>query len=241
MQLQGAAAGSAAAGDALWLQNANAASAALMAANRPQNLLLANQAGGGPGLASLAVSSGMLSPGLQQPPSAGLAGNPQTSALVATYTQLLEQYQVISWNGLAAAQANSNVREQLLTEVVLQLTLLHTLSGVLKSTLGPGDALSDFSYLGGAARRHIATFSRLSQAGDLAVQLLAMVTPLACRHLTSTGGCGCAVHVLVVCSCIAAAWAALVLPLLGFLVNREHRTVCSQSRSRAVARVEPIG
>jgi hypothetical protein len=107
--------------------------------------------------------------------------------MVATFTQLLEQYQNVSWTVLAAAQADSNVREQLLTEVVLQLTLLHTLSGVLKSTLAPGDALSDFSYLGSAARRHIATFSRLSQAGDLAVQLLAMVAPLACRHLTSTG------------------------------------------------------
>lgn len=208
MQLQGAAAGSA--GDALWLQNANAASAALMAANRPQNLLLANQAGGGPGMPNLGASSGMLSPGMQQAPSAaGLAGNPQTSALVATYTQLLEQYQAISWHGLAAAQADSNVREQLLTEVVLQLTLLHTLSGVLKSTLGPGDALSDFSYLGGAARRHIATFSRLSQAGDLAVQLLAMVTPLACRHLTSTGGCGCGCSAYVLVADIGTAAAGL--------------------------------
>jgi hypothetical protein len=192
LQLQGGPQGMQAAGaagaEALWLQNPAAASAAVMGANRPQNLLLASQAGGAAGISGMAASSALMSPHMQQPAGGpGLVGNPQTSTMVATFTQLLEQYQNISWTVLAAAQADSNVREQLLTEVVLQLTLLHTLSGVLKSTLAPGDALSDFSYLGSAARRHIATFSRLSQAGDLAVQLLAMVAPLACRHLTSTG------------------------------------------------------
>lgn len=181
-----AAAGAAPGNDAMWLQNP-AASAALLSANRPQSLLLANQAGGAAGIPGLAASSALLSPHLQQP-APGLAGGNQTSALVSTFTSLLEQYQNVSWTVLAAAQADSSVREQLLTEVVLQLTLLHTLGGVLKSTLGPTEALSDFSYLGSAARRHIATFSRLSQAGDLAVQLLAMIAPLACRHLTSTTG-----------------------------------------------------
>lgn len=187
LQLQGGTQGmqaGAAGAEALWLQNPAAASAAIMGANRPQNLMLASQAG----IPGMTGSSTLLSPHMQQSAGGpGLVSNPQTSAMVATFTQLLEQYQNVSWTVLAAAQADSNVREQLLTEVVLQLTLLHTLSGVLKSTLAPGDALSDFSYLGSAARRHIATFSRLSQAGDSAVQLLAMVAPLACRHLTSTG------------------------------------------------------
>jgi hypothetical protein len=180
---QGMAGGAGAGRDAFWLQNPAAASAALLAANQPQNLMLANQAG----VAGLTASSGLLSPHMQQQTAQGLAGNPATNAAVAAFTQLLEQYQTVSWNVFAAAQADNSVREQLLTEVVLQLTLLHTLSGVLKSTMGPADALSDFNYLGNAARRHIATFSRLSQAGDLAVQLLALVTPLATRHLTGTG------------------------------------------------------
>jgi hypothetical protein len=192
VQLQGGAqgmvgAGAGAGGDAFWLQNPAAASAALLAASQTQNLMLANQAGGGAGIPGLAASSGLLSPHMQQQTAQGLAGNPATNAAVAAFTQLLEQYQTVSWNVLAAAQADNSVREQLLTEVVLQLTLLHTLSGVLKSTLGPADALSDFNYLGNAARRHMATFSRLSQAGDLAVQLLALVAPLATRHLTGTG------------------------------------------------------
>jgi hypothetical protein len=192
MQLQGGTqavpAGGPGSNEAVWLQNPAAASAALMTANRPQNLLLANQAGGAGGIPGMPASSALLSPHLQQPAGGpGLAGNPQASAMVAAFTQLLEQYQNVSWQVLAASQADANTREQLLTEVVLQLTLLHTLSGVLKSTLAPADALNDFSYLGSAARRHIANFSRLSQAGDLAVQLLAMVAPLACRHLTGTG------------------------------------------------------
>lgn len=192
MQLQGGtqavAAGGPGSSEALWLQNPAAASAALMTASRPQNLLLANQAGGAAAIPGMPASSAMISPHLQQPAGGpGLAGNPHASTMVAAFTQLLEQYQNVSWQVLAASQADANTREQLLTEVVLQLTLLHTLSGVLKSTLAPADALNDFSYLGSAARRHIANFSRLSQAGDLAVQLLAMVAPLSCRHLTGTG------------------------------------------------------
>lgn len=169
--------------DTLWLQNPGGASGALMSSNRPQSLLMANQPGGMPGLAA---SSGLISPHMQT--SGGLAaGTNPGAALMSTFNPLLDQYQAVSWSVLAAAQADSNIREQLLTEVVLQLTLLHTLNGVLKSSLGPSEALSDLSYLGSAARRHIATFSRLSQAGDIAVQLLAMIAPLACRHLTTTG------------------------------------------------------
>lgn len=179
-------AGTSSSNETLWLQSPAAASAALLAANGPQNMVLANQAMGTNGLPGLAEGSSLLSPSTQQ---AGVGGsnNSSSSAMMTLFSQLCEHYQTVSWTLLAAAQADSNIKEQLLTEVVLQLTLLHTLDGVLKSTLGSAEAVNDLRYLCTASRRHLATFARLSQAGDLAVQVMAMIAPLACRHLTSSG------------------------------------------------------
>jgi hypothetical protein len=181
LQQQGAAvAGIGAGNEGLWLQ-APAMSAAMQmpagGAGRSTGLMLSGGAGG---------QQGMASPHLQQAFGGATLGGASSSG-GGTFQALLDQYQQVSWALLVAAQTEGTIREQLLTEVVLQLTMLHTLSGVLQSSLKPSDAITDFEYLGSAARRHMATFNRLSQAGDIAVQQLAMIAPLACRHLGSPG------------------------------------------------------
>jgi hypothetical protein len=187
-------------GDTLWM--AAPASAGLqLSSNHPQGVMMQPQAA--------AVSAGMSMsgiPGLQpqqlmatqlQAAGAGAATSMVAPAGAAASQgavggvvnghNLLEQYQSVSWSVLAAAQGEAALRDQLLTELVLLLTMLHTLSNTLKGSMAPSDALNDFSYLAAAARRHMATFSRLSQAGNIAVQLLALVTPLALKHLNSAG------------------------------------------------------
>jgi hypothetical protein len=166
------------------------------------------QVGGGlaapaaPGMLASTQQAGLLGSRMQQQPGASGARPDGGDAVVVQ--ELLEQYQQASWMVLAAAQRAQGTRNQLLTELVLQLTMLHTLNGVLQSTLAPGAALNDFSYLSGAARRHMATFNRLSAAGDISVRLLALIAPLACRHASSTGGrAACAVHAPV-CGCLGA-------------------------------------
>lgn len=114
-------------------------------------------------------------------------GTQVTAGVVANDHTLLEKYQSVSWSVLAAAQGESTLRNQLLTELVLLLTLLHTLNNMMKGSMTAAEALSDLNYLASAARHHMATFSRLSQAGNIAVQLLAVITPLALRPLNSTG------------------------------------------------------
>jgi hypothetical protein len=188
-------------GDALWMA-APASGGLLMGNNLPQGVMMQPQAA--------AVSAGMSMagiPGLQtqqlmatqlQAAGPGAAGMVASAGAAAAAGQagvsgavnghnLLDQYQSVSWSVLAAAQGEAALRDQLLTELVLLLTMLHTLSNTLKGSMAPADALSDFSYLAAAARRHMATFSRLSQAGNIAVQLLALVTPLALKHLNSAG------------------------------------------------------
>jgi hypothetical protein len=184
--------------DGVWMQPPVAASAALQQ----------QQVGGGlaapaaPGMLASTQQAGLLGSRMQQQPGASGARPDGGDAVV--FQELLEQYQQASWMVLAAAQRAQGTRNQLLTELVLQLTMLHTLNGVLQSTLAPGAALNDFSYLSGAARRHMATFNRLSAAGDISVRLLALIAPLACRHASSTGGrAACAVHAPV-CGCLGA-------------------------------------
>jgi hypothetical protein len=140
-----------------------------------QQLMAAQLQAAGPGAAGTMVGS------------AGAAAGQTAVGGALNGHNLLDQYQSVSWSVLAAAQGEAALRDQLLTELVLLLTMLHTLSNTLKGSMAPADALNDFSYLAAAARRHMATFSRLSQAGNIAVQLLALVTPLALKHLNSAG------------------------------------------------------
>lgn len=182
-------------GDGLWMA-APASGGLQMAGSHAQGVMMQPQAaavsagmnmGGIPGLqsqqqlmasqlqAAAGAAGGMVAPAAGQ----AAVGGPLNGH------SLLEQYQSVSWSVLAAAQGEAALRDQLLTELVLLLTMLHTLSNTLKGSMAPGDALSDFSYLAAAARRHMATFARLSQAGNIAVQLLALVTPLALKHLNS--------------------------------------------------------
>jgi hypothetical protein len=206
-------------GDTLWMA-APASGGLQMGSNLPQGVMMQPQAA--------AVSAGMNMsgiPGLQtqqlmatqlQAAGAGPAGTMVASAGAAAGQaavggaanghNLLDQYQSVSWSVLAAAQGEAALRDQLLTELVLLLTMLHTLSNTLKGSMAPADALNDFSYLAAAARRHMATFSRLSQAGNIAVQLLALVTPLALKHLNSAGACASVLRILLLCLCDSCCW-----------------------------------
>eukprot|EP00879_Flechtneria_rotunda_P009135 GHRR01009564.1.p1 GENE.GHRR01009564.1~~GHRR01009564.1.p1 ORF type:complete len:808 (+),score=362.19 GHRR01009564.1:218-2641(+) len=160
-----------------------ASSAALPLSNgRSQGIMLSPQAA--------AVSVGMPGiPGLEAQQLVAASAAPASGSAAATPAPtgqaLLDNYQSASWSVLAAAQSEAGLRDQLLTELVLLLTMLHTLAGLSKGSMTLQDAMNDLSYLATAARRHLATFSRLSQAGNCAVQLLALITPLACMHLSS--------------------------------------------------------
>jgi hypothetical protein len=198
-------------GDALWMA-APASGGLQMSSNLPQGVMMQPQAaavsagmsmGGIPGLqtqqlmATQLQAAGPGAAGMVASAGAAAAGQAGVSGAVNGHN-LLDQYQSVSWSVLAAAQGEAALRDQLLTELVLLLTMLHMLSNTLKGSMAPADALSDFSYLAAAARRHMATFSRLSQAGNIAVQLLALVTPLALKHLNSAGMCK-LLRVLLLC------------------------------------------
>jgi hypothetical protein len=184
-------------GDTLWM-TAPASAGLQLPGNHPQGVMMQPQAAavsagmsmsGIPGLQSQQLMATQLQAGTagsMVAPAGAAAGQAAVGGAVNGHN-LLEQYQSVSWSVLAAAQGEAALRDQLLTELVLLLTMLHTLSNTLKGSMAPGDALNDFSYLAAAARRHMATFSRLSQAGNIAVQLLALVTPLALKHLNSAG------------------------------------------------------
>ncbi|KAF6251475.1 hypothetical protein COO60DRAFT_1559326 [Scenedesmus sp. NREL 46B-D3] len=219
-------------GDALWMA-APASNGLQMPSNHQQSVMMQPQAA--------AVSAGMSMSGLSnlqkqqlmvaqlQAAGQGAAGTMAAPARPAAGQaagggavnghSLLDQYQSVSWSVLAAAQGEAALRDQLLTELVLLLTMLNTLSSTLKGSMAPGDALNDFSYLAAAARRHMATFSRLSQAGNIAVQLLALVAPLAVKHLNSA-------------DLLEAA--LLVLDTLA-LANRDVAAVVTQQRLTALA------
>lgn len=174
--------------DALWMAPG---SAALQLTNsRPQGMVVQQTAvsssmTGMAGLQQQQLVAAQLQPSAS---GAGVAAGGQSAAVTAaTGHALLEKYQAVSWSVLAAAQGEASLHNQLLTELVLLLTLLHTTNNVLKGSMSATEALGDFNYLASAARHHMATFTRLSQAGNIAVQLMAIITPLALWHLKSTG------------------------------------------------------
>jgi hypothetical protein len=183
--------------DTMWI-NPAASTGMQLSGARTQAVMVAQPTVSG-AMSGMAVyqPQQLLASGLQAPPQAGglaVGAVSSTGAAPATAngSALLESYQAVSWDVLAAAQGELALRDQLLTELVLLLTILHTLNGVIKGNTTTAEALNDFRYLATAARRHMATFALLSQAGNVAVQLLALVTPLACRSFNSSGACSCA-------------------------------------------------
>lgn len=181
------------ANDALWMTPASAA--LQMSSSRPQGVLQQTTASGGmTGVPGIAQQPQQLLAAQFQPPAAtGLTGAPgagssaQQTGVPASGNALLESYQAVSWSVLAAAQGEAGLRDQLLTELVLLLTLLHTLNNASKGSMTIVDAINDFNYLATAARRHMATYSRLSQAGNIAVQLMAMITPMVLWQYSGSG------------------------------------------------------
>lgn len=176
-------------GEALWV--AAPASAGLQLTSRhPQGVVLQPQAAVSGGMSMAGIPNlqhqQLMAAQLQPSAAAGAAGTAGGVSAV-NGNALVESYQSASWSVLSAAQGEVALRDQLLTELVLLLTMLHTLDNTLKGSMTPQDAMNDFSYLAAAARRHMATFSRLSQAGNIAVQLVALTTPLALKHVNSTG------------------------------------------------------
>eukprot|EP00775_Hariotina_reticulata_P005656 gene5656-5895_t len=209
--------------DTVWISPASSTGLQLSGA-RPQAVMVTQPTVSG-AMSGMAVyqPQQLLAPGLQATPqagglAAGVMGAAGAAPAGANGSALLESYQAVSWDVLAAAQGELTLRDQLLTELVLLLTVLHTLNGVIKGNTSTAEALNDFRYLATAARRHMATFTLLSQAGNVAVQLLALITPLACRSFNSS-------------ELLEAAF--LVLDTLA-LANRDVAAAVSQQRVAAL-------
>ena len=110
---------------------------------------------------------------------------------------------------LAAAQGDASSKEQVQHELLLLLSMLSTFTQLSNANVLVTDTVAKINFLAAAATRHMTMFHQMTQAGNLAVELLAYVLPVYLQALSKRGG-------WESCSCVGQARLAGLQQLLDY-------------------------